>query len=154
MLFGLGSYWTTLPWRRFWSFCVSTQPTAQQVCMCVCVFVQALCLARGCPSPLSVVSNLTESRTLRTKSPIVLSNNPLNSIASDCIRPVPCCLQLTIGAVSEPRGQGGAVACATASFGPSCGGEQRVSVLLEILVIPSCTCKNLVCGNEKTKKDL
>ena len=52
------------------------------VCVCVCfvclyvyVFVQALCLARACPLPLSVVSNLTESHTLRTKSPIVLPND-------------------------------------------------------------------------------
>ncbi|KAG7225112.1 hypothetical protein INR49_014568 [Caranx melampygus] len=40
---------------------------------------KALCLARANPSPLSAVSNLTESHTLRTKSPIVLSSIPPGS---------------------------------------------------------------------------
>lgn len=39
------------------------------------VFVQALCLARACPSPLSAVSNLTESHTLCTEEPIVFSSD-------------------------------------------------------------------------------
>lgn len=52
----------------------------RSVCVCwsVCmsyVFMQALCLARACPSPLSTVSSPTESHTLHTMSPIVLPND-------------------------------------------------------------------------------
>lgn len=64
---------------------MSIQPTAQQVCLSVCasafvglyvyVFVQALCLARACTQPVSAVSNLTESHTLYTVRPVVLSND-------------------------------------------------------------------------------
>lgn len=60
--------------------CVYTAECTTGLYVCVllvrqCVFAQALCLARACPSPLSAVSNLTESHTLLTKSPIVLSNH-------------------------------------------------------------------------------
>lgn len=54
MLFGLGSYWMTPPWRRCWSFCASIQPTAPQVCMCVSVLsvCMSMCLCRHCAWPV------------------------------------------------------------------------------------------------------
>lgn len=60
------------------------------------VFVQALCLARGCPSALSVV---TESHTFNTKGPIV--QWPLSNIVSYCTGQAPACLVVTMDAVSD-----------------------------------------------------
>lgn len=92
MLFGPGSYWVTPPWRRSWSFCVSTRPTSPQVCLCVCACVclsvcmpcvhwQPLYLDHARPLPLSAVSNLTGTLTLSTKGPIVLSSTEQHCVS-------------------------------------------------------------------------
>lgn len=76
----------TPQWKRFWSSCVYTQPTASQVgtrCCACCVSLSVCAGSAPVMPPPSAISNLTESYTLCIKSPIVLCND---HIVFHCIR--------------------------------------------------------------------